>query len=217
MQSKNEELAEILLKEKKKKSVHEKCTRIKRNLSIQWIQATLKRRKFYKNFVKNYKKHQLYTEWMESSPDFLPLKYKPKRIPGETPNFTDARIREAQQRYKNDVALMLQYSKTHQARVSAVDEEITQLIKDSCETDEEVSTLQDIWRDEAAEQEMRAAQTWSKTERFLTRKKHEDQVKNDTTLTSMSWDETLSRRHKTKNTAHHGTMHYHQSSPWQQC
>ena len=95
LQSKNEELAEILLKEKHKRTVHEICTR---NLNLQWNQASLQRRKFYKNFVKNYKKHQLYTEWMGSSPNFLPLKYKPKRIPGETPNFTDARIREAQQK-----------------------------------------------------------------------------------------------------------------------
>ena len=49
---------------------------------------------------------------MESSPEFLPLKYKPKRVPGGMSNYTDAKfkIAEAKQRNKNDVNLMLEYS-----------------------------------------------------------------------------------------------------------
>ena len=199
LQSKNEELTNILLREKKEKALQTKCARIKRNLSIQWTQALVERKKHYSNFVKNYKKNQLYTNWIKSSPNFLPLKYKPKRIPGETLEHTDARINEARQRYRNDVALMLNYAKVHQSRVSAIDEEMKKLAKNSCETDEEASCLQSIWRHEAAEQETIAAQTWVKTERFLTRKKHEDKARKEETLTSMSWDEKLSQRRKNRN------------------
>ena len=64
----------------------------------------------------------------------------------------------------------------------------------------------------AAEQEMIAAQTWTKTERFLTRKKHEDEVKKEETLTSMSWEEMLKHRRKSRNTANQATVYCHQQS-----
>ena len=129
------------------------------------------RKKFYSNFVKNYRKHKLYKNWLESSPDFLPVKYKPKRVPGEIPSLTELKINEAKQRYTNEVNLMLEYSKIHQARVAAVDQEINELLKNSCQSEEETNILQEWWRDETAEQENKMAQAWLKTERFSTEKK----------------------------------------------
>ena len=96
-----------------------------------WCQAHNQRKKFYNNFVKNYRKHNLHKDLMATSPDFLPLKYKPKRIPGEIASHTTAKIMEAKQPYSNEVNLMLGYSKVHQTKVTAVDEGIGQLIKDS--------------------------------------------------------------------------------------
>ena len=56
-----------------------------------------------------------------------------------------------------------------------------------------------MWRHEAAEHETIAAQAWVKTERFLTRKKHEDKAKKEEILTSVSWDEKLSQRQRNRN------------------
>ena len=173
------------------------------------------RKKSYSNFVKNYRKAQLYKDWMESSPDFLPLKFKPKRVPGEIPSYTNAKIAEAKQRYYNDVNLMLEYSKIHQARAKATDKSMLELIKNSCENEDEISTLSQIWKDETTENEMRAAQAWLKTERFLTKKKHEDGLKDQNILTDISWDETLSRRLKTRHRpVQNRTIHYYSPSPW---
>ena len=175
----------------------------------------MQRKKSYSNFVKNYRKAQLYKDWIESSPDFLPLKYKPKRIPGEIPSYTTAKIAEAKQRYINDVNVMLEYSKIHQARVKTIDKTMLDLIKDSCTNEDETSALSQIWKDETSEHEMRAAQAWSKTERFLT-KKHEDGLKNQNVLTDVSWDETLSRRLKTRHrpVQNRAIQYYYSPSPW---
>ena len=110
---------------------------------------------------------------------------------------------------------MLEYSKIHQARVTATDKTMSELIESSCQTQEEKSTLQQIWKDETSEQELRTAQAWLKTERFLSRKKHEDGLRNETTLTNISWDETLSRRLKRGRPAQQSAMqHYYYPSPW---
>ena len=82
----------IILKEKEMKSLKDQCIKIKRTLGLQGIQSLHNRRKFYGNFVKNYRKSTLYTRWMETSPDFIPLKYGLKRIPGELPSHTMTKI-----------------------------------------------------------------------------------------------------------------------------
>ena len=110
---------------------------------------------------------------------------------------------------------MLEYAKIHQARVTAADNKMHQLIKDSCNDGLETTTLTQIWTDETLEQESRAVQSWNKIERFLTRKKHEDNQRNQTTLTDMSWDETLSRRVKARRSAQQTAIPYHYASPWQ--
>ena len=216
IEEKNQELSEILLQEKRQKKTQEQSIRVKRTISLQWTQSMNQRKKSYSNFVKNYKKAQLYKGWIESSPDFLPLKYKPKRVPGEIPSYTTAKIAEAKQRYVNDVNLMLEYSKIHQARVRKIDKTMLDLIKDSCTNEDETTTLGQIWTDETSEQEMRAAQAWLKTERFLTKKKHEDGLKNQDALTDISWDETLSRRLKTRYrpVQNRPVQYYYSPSPW---
>ena len=216
IEEKNQELSEILLQEKRQKKTQEQSIRVKRTISLQWTQSMNQRKKSYSNFVKNYKKAQLYKGWIESSPDFLPLKYKPKRVPGEIPSYTTAKIAEAKQRYVNDVNLMREYSKIHQARVRTIDKTMLDLIKDSCTNEDETTTLGQIWTDETSEQEMRAAQAWLKTERFLTKKKHEDGLKNQDALTDISWDETLSRRLKTRHrpVQNRPVQYYYSPSPW---
>ena len=215
VESKTKELSDFVLKEKKEKSLKEKCNRIKHSIGLQWTQSLNQRKKFYGNFVKNYRKANLYKDWMNSSPDFLPLKYKPKRIPGETASYTKAKIAEAKQRYKNDVEQMLEYSKIHQGRVAATDKTVSELIERSCQTEEEESTLKQIWKDETSEQELKVAQAWLKTERFLARKKHEDGLRNEITLTNIFWEETLSRRVKGRRPTQQSTMqYYHYPSPW---
>ena len=181
-----------------------------------YIQTLNERKKFYSNFVKNHNKARLYREWMESSPEFLPLKYKPKRIPGEIPSHTKAKVSEAKHRYKNDVNLMMEYSRIHQARVVAADKKMHQLIIDSCKNEEELAAaLAQIWADETSEQEMRAVQGWTKIERFLNKKKHDDSLRNQETLTDTSWDETLSRRVKARRqTQQTTTQFYYYPSPW---
>ena len=89
---------------------------------------------------------------------------------------------------------MIEYSKIHQARVTKIDSEMKQLISQSCDDEEQATTLQEMWREETLEQEDMAAQLWLKTERFLNKKKHDDENKQEATLATTSWAEILSRR-----------------------
>ncbi len=92
----------------------------------------------------------------------------------------------------------MEYSRIHQSRVRKIDQEISELITNSCISEEQVATLKDMWTDDCAELEHRAAQTWLRTERFLNKKKHDDEKRQESTLTNMSWEETLAQRLKKK-------------------
>ena len=111
---------------------------------------------------------------------------------------------------------MIEYSKIHQARVVTADKKMHQIITDCCKNEEELAAaLVQMWTDDTSEQEMRVAQGWTKIERFLSKKKHEDGLKNQETFTDTSWDETLSRRVKTRRqTQQTTTPFYYYPSPW---
>ena len=79
---------------------------------------------------------------------------------------------------------------------------MSNLISGSCKTKEETTPLQEMWRQEALELEEKAAQAWLKTEKFLSRKKHDDEQKQEAKLAALSWAEILSRRSKKKPTMH---------------
>ena len=91
---------------------------------------------------------------------------------------------------------MEQYSKIHQSRVAAVDQEMKELVKSNWQSEDEVAIVLEMWQEETLEYEDKAAQTWVKTHKFLCKKKHEDEIRQEITLTDVSWQETLSQRLK---------------------
>ena len=75
-----------------------------------------------------------------------------------------------------------------------------------------------MWHEDTEDQEYRAAQLWKKHESFLSRKKHEDEVKQDISTTDQTWDDILRRRFtkSKKHTIPVTTLAQYQMSPWRQ-
>ena len=188
-------LTNILIKEKENDAVKESCKQIKRNIRITWGDLLHKRRKSYWNFIKNKQKSQLYSDWVKSAPDYLPLKFRPKKITGENHDCTKTRIKTAHYRYRDDIQLMMEYAKVHITRVKSIDSDFNALVKVHCRNNEELSAIKEMWESDTKEQEYLAAQLWTnKHEKFLNLKKHEDEIKQDTSTTHNTWSEILHSR-----------------------
>ena len=57
--------------------------------------------------------------------------------------------------------------------------------------------MTELWSDETKKGEVKANQLWSRNEAFLRRKKHEDELLDETVLTDTTWEEKL-RSYKKK-------------------
>ena len=131
----------------------------------------------------------------DPSPNFLPLKYRPKKIPGETTNHTSLKLQEAHFKFQNDTELMSEYSDTHSSRMTEVDRDMTSLITSSCKRKEEIDKLLDDWKEDTRKEECLSLQVWDRHENFLRRKKHEDEVNKCYSTSVLTWDDLLSQRY----------------------
>ena len=222
------EMATVIRKTEKKRDVETQCKIIKSAISMQWTDLQKQRGKYFRNFVKNQKKAELYNSWIQNSPGYLPLKYRPKRISGEIHSYTNARVEEAKQRYHNDCQLLQQYAQIHEARYKELDAEARNMISKSVETSDQDETMWKMWSDEAELNESRAKDTWSRNERFLKRKKYEDERRRLSVLTDITWEEKLNSYSKQKgrnvnqeyqHTPSYHTQHYRYQhpGPWSSC
>ena len=196
-QSLSIEVAEILMQEKKKSAVKDECQKIKTEISLQWDDSLKLRDKHYRNYIKNERKLALYDEWVNLSPDYIPFKFRPKSIPGETEEYTSARIQESRLRYENDRKLLKSYATVHQRKYEEEDRKIVELITTLVSTDDQMHLMTELWSDETKKGEVKANQLWSRNEAFLRRKKHEDELLDETVLTDITWEEKL-RSYKKK-------------------
>ena len=162
---------------------------------LEWSQNLKIRKKHYWNFVKNKAKSALYSRWQQTSPKYIPLKYRPKKIAGETLHYTESRIKEAHLHFTNDISLMNEYSISHFEKMKEIDKTMTKLISGICSKPEDAERLLKDWHSDTAKEENVSLQVWSRHENFLNRKKHEDELRNCTQLTNMTWRETLDNRY----------------------
>ena len=207
-QSLSIEVAEILMQEKKKSAVKDECQKIKTQISLQWEDSLKLRDKHYRNYIKNERKLALYDEWVNLSPDYIPFKFRPKSIPGETEEYSSARIQESRLRYENDRKLLKSYATVHQRKYEEEDRKIVELITTLVSTDDQMHLMTELWSDETKKGELKANQLWSRNEAFLRRKKHEDELLNETVLTDITWEEKLrsyKRKKKRVETGRHET------------
>ena len=177
-------------------ALQDHCQSAKSETSLQWSSRLNTRKKRFWNFVKNKAKSELYSNWQSSSPEFIPLKYRPKKIPGETPECSTRRLSEAHFRYQNDTELMKIYAHTHLTKAREVDEGMCKMIHETCSNERVRDKLLHDWRADTLYEESVSNQVWSRHEQFIRRKKREDEVKNCTLFTLHTWAEQLEQRQK---------------------
>lgn len=180
--------------ETRQRELRNSCDKMKRGIQLEWDRCLKERKRKYWNALKNRSKADLYSTWQKDAPDFIPLKYRPKKIPGETSEYTERRISEARYRYANDTELMVHYSDSHANRVKEIDRHIADQIEAISKSDSERELLLGYWQADTARDEDTSRQVWDRHESFLRKKKHEDEVKMNIQLASKTWQETLQER-----------------------
>ena len=198
-----EQLNDLLLKEKRENILSEKCRKIKSQNSLLWNDTLNKRKQAYWNFVKNQKKSDLYNIWRTETPNYLPLKYRPKRIENEITEYTQSRITEAKLKYNNEISIMKAYATHHQQKYNDLDHSMTKIINSLTPYDDERHKLIEMWDNDIRKQEDHSNQVWFKKEKFLKDKKHEDQQNGDSLMSQLSWNEILQQKTNKRKTYNH--------------
>ena len=123
----------------------------------------------------NRNKAKLYQRWAEESPEFLPKKFRPKRIKDEDRSATELRIKQARSDYINNISLLKRYEKIHDEKCRTSDERMIEKINSMTNHDLEVRRhLSNLWWEEIASEESRSLSMWNKRERFLNKMKQEE-------------------------------------------
>ena len=198
-----EQINNLLLKEKRENILLDRCQKFKSQNSLRWNDNLNKRKQGYWNFIKNQKKSELYDIWRAETPNYLPLKYRPKRVNDEIPEYTQSRITEAKLKYGNEIIIMKAYAKNHQRKYKDLDQSMMEIIYDLTDNDEERRKLIEIWEKDVRKQEEHSNQLWFKKEKFLKDKKHEDQQNGDSLMTQLSWNEILQQKANKRKSYNH--------------
>ena len=129
----------------------------------------------YWHCLQNASKAELYKDWQTNSPDYLPLKYRPKVNATDSDLILLLKSEEAEQKYADEIDIMRHYSRQHEERVLEIDEEIKTDIDGWSFSEEEQSCLLELWSAETRKNEIISQQLWDKRLDFLTKKKKEEE------------------------------------------
>ena len=166
------------------------CEALKKQIQLTWSDNLRQRSKAFANFIKSKEKAELYENWLTESPDYLPLKFRPKTIAGNNTTIADLRMKEAKSAYKSEVQILRTYALTHENRVHEIDQQMKLAIEDIAEiTENDKSALLEWWKKETSEKEDLDRQRWQKRAAFLTKKKQEAEENSVTMFVTKTWDE----------------------------
>ena len=170
---------EVISKREEKETEME-CQRIKEENLIIWKEKMNRRKIRYWHCLQNAAKAQLYESWLEESPNYLPLKYRPKINENDSELLLTMKSEEAQRKYEEDIDLMYHYSNHHEEEVLKIESEMTALIDGWTESETHKSGTLEIWRKETLQNEKISKQLWDKRRHFLEKKKLEEEREEDT-------------------------------------
>ena len=166
-----------------KTRTREAANNIRNEHQVIWKSTMNKRKQCYWHALQNRNKATLYESWRTDSPNFLPLKYRPKVNNDDCEESTKQKITIAQQQYTADIELMRHYSHTHNSRVQILDNDFVELLARTTEDEEVQQTLNQMWFQEASTNEAISEQLWVKRQNFLSKKKEEEEASNSHQVT----------------------------------
>lgn len=163
--------------------IKEAASSIKYENQVIWKSTMNKRKQCYWHALQNRRKAELYESWRTESPNYLPLKYRPKVNNHDCEESTNQKIDIARQQYIDDIGLMQHYSQTHSSRMQLLDTEFSELLSRTTGDEDIKQQLIKMWFQEASINEAISEQLWIKRQDFLSRKKEEDEATNSHQVT----------------------------------
>ena len=149
------------------------CSAIKVSMERVWKDLLNRRSLTFEHYHKCLEKAKLYEEWITTSPEYIPLKFRPKAIVGNNKTVEKLRVEDAKKTYRTDVQLLMTYAASHQERIQATDELIVSAMKEHTEDESHIELLKQWWEKDVSEKEGVAKERWQKRKQFLIEKKEE--------------------------------------------
>ena len=75
--------------------LNDECQKLKKENSVKWKDIMNRRKKSYWHCLQNFKKADLYSNWVQDSPSYLPLKYRVKVNSSDSETATQHKIEAA--------------------------------------------------------------------------------------------------------------------------
>ena len=178
----------------------EECLRIKEGNSVIWKETMNERKKSFWHGTQNFGKAKLYTGWIEDSPEYLPLKYRPKVNTSDSQITIDQKVILAKIKYRDEIKLLYQYSEDHDLKVLEVDSHMNEIIENITSSELHRNVLLQMWAEETEINENISRQLWTKRLEFLKRKKEEEEASGTSrTIDENSQIPQIKKRDKFKN------------------
>ena len=166
--------------------------------AITWRLKLNQRKISYWHCLQNAAKAELYNDWLTESPDYLPLKYRPKINESDSDFLLQMKSEEAHQKYIDDIDLMYEYSYQHEEKILEIEADVKTVIEEWTASEEEISCIQQIWTAEVKKNEKIFQQLWKKRLDFLLKKKREEEEEDDTRFINEEQEKEIKKRSNLK-------------------
>ena len=166
--------------DRREDTIEKRCHEIIAENAITWKLKLNQRKISYWHCLQDSAKAEQYNNWLTESPDYLPLKYRPKINETDSDFLLQMKSEKAHQKYINDLDLIYEYLYQHEEKIPEIEADVKTVIEEWTLGEEENSCIQDIWTAEVKKNEKISQQLWKKRSDFLLKKKREEEERADT-------------------------------------
>ena len=150
-------------------SIHQRATKIRRNIISVWKKSLNERKQAYWNYLRSDKTANIYVEWLEKENPVLPRKFRPRTITGEHEDDRQIRRDTAISAFKAEIRIIKNRTERYRTAYVKVDSEMSEIFeKRSGHNDEIRDRLNMMWKKECSNEEERSESIWAKTQDWLT-------------------------------------------------
>ena len=160
-----------LLEQKREIKLQDACTKIKSKILFKWKDTQNIRKQCYFNSIRNSGKADLYAQWYEESPDYLPLHLRPHVNTNERQDIVDTKVNEAKSKYFNSIATMRTSADINKAKVISFDEEMISFIESQSNEETLLILLRKWWESDSESAQNTSEELWEKKRAFLVKVK----------------------------------------------
>ena len=150
-----------------------KALKLKDDLQPDWNQKLKNFASAIFNKTKCEEKAELYKKWIEDTPDYLPLKFRPIKLKNGNPSVETIRMKDAQHTYRSEVQSLLAYAESHNSKIQLIQQEMKCIIEASTDIIMQQDALLRIWNHECEVKQETSLSRWANRKKFLIEKREE--------------------------------------------